>query len=167
MVDASTPLVPLGPLVGRLQVARVIDLVYQTEPLASFDPSFEGRQHAIRPDMRFHPGPTAPDFSGLFSPSRHWRAVAFRRSGLHASTFLSPFAPRPLRRFSALMGTLTPRRVSYSTEASPLHVTRPLRPFCIQPPHAPPSTLSHATPQLDGSPLRVQTSPLASRLAGT
>lgn len=69
------------------------------------------------------------------------------------STFLSPFAPRPLRRFSAPMRTLTPRQVSYPTEVSPLHATRPLRPFCIQPPNAPPSSLSHATPQLDGSPL--------------
>ena len=30
----------------------------------------------------------------------------------HTSTFLSPFAPRPLRRFSARMRTLTPRQVS-------------------------------------------------------
>ena len=69
------------------------------------------------------------------------------------STFLSPFAPRPLRRFSARMGTLTPRQVSHPTEVSPLHVTRHSRPFCLQTPHAPPSPLSHATPQLDGFPL--------------
>jgi hypothetical protein len=53
------------------------------------------------------------------------------------STFLSPFAPRPLRRFSARMGTLTPRQVSCPTEVSPLHVTRRLRPFCLQSPNAP------------------------------
>ena len=64
------------------------------------------------------------------------------------------------------MRTLTPRQVSCPTEVSPLHVTRPLRPFCIQSPYAPPSPLSHATPQLDGSPLRVQTSPVACRLVG-
>lgn len=69
------------------------------------------------------------------------------------STFLSPFAPRPLRRFSAPMRTLTPRPVSCPTEVSPLHVTRRSKPFCLQPPNAPPSPLSHATPQLDGSPL--------------
>ena len=53
------------------------------------------------------------------------------------STFLSPFAPRPLRRFSARMGTLTPRQVSCPTEVSPLHVTRRSRPFCLQSPNAP------------------------------
>lgn len=69
------------------------------------------------------------------------------------STFLSPFAPRPLRRFSARMGTLTPRKVSHPTEVSPLHVTRPSRPFCFQTPQAPPPPLLHATPQRDGFPL--------------
>ena len=53
------------------------------------------------------------------------------------STFLSPLAPRPLRRFSATMGTLTPRKVSHPTEVSPLHVTRHSRPFCLQSPNAP------------------------------
>jgi hypothetical protein len=51
------------------------------------------------------------------------------------------------------MGTLTPRKVSHPTEVSPLHVTRPSRPFCFQTPQAPPSPLSHATPQRDGFPL--------------
>jgi len=69
------------------------------------------------------------------------------------STFLSPFAPRPLRRFSAPMGTLTPRKVSHPTEVSPLHVTRPSRPFCFLTPQAPPPPLLHATPQRDGFPL--------------
>ena len=89
-------------------------------------------------------------------------------SGLavNASTFLVPFAPRPLRRFPATMEPLTPRQVSRSTEVSPLHVTRPF--VTIPPPNtpAPPSPLSHATPQLDGFPSQVQASPLASRLAG-
>ena len=69
------------------------------------------------------------------------------------STFLSPFAPRPLRRFSAPMRTVTPRQVSCPTEVSPLHVTRRFE--TILPPNTqrPPSSLSHATPQLDGSPL--------------
>jgi hypothetical protein len=69
------------------------------------------------------------------------------------STFLSPFAPRPLRRFSAPMRTVTPRQVSCPTEVSPLHVTRRFE--TILPPNTqrPPSSLSHATPQLDRSPL--------------
>src|SRR5947209_12133240 len=41
-----------------------------------------------------------------------------------------------------------------------------LRPFCLQPPNAPPSPLSHATPQLNGLPSRVRASPLIRRLAG-
>src|SRR5215208_5902573 len=69
------------------------------------------------------------------------------------STFLSPFAPRPLRRFSARMGTLTPRQVSCPTEVSPLHATRPLKTILHPTTQGPPSSLSHATPQLDGSPL--------------
>ena len=36
-----------------------IDLVNQAEPLASFHPSFEGRQHAVRPDRWFRPPPEA------------------------------------------------------------------------------------------------------------
>ena len=89
----------------------------------------------------------------MFSPRGHCRRVCFRLPGLHASTFLSPFAPRPLRRFSARMGTVTPRQVSRPTEVSPLHVTRPSETILPPTTQLPPSPLLHATPQLDGSPL--------------
>lgn len=82
------------------------------------------------------------------------------------STFLSPFAPRPLRRFSARMGTLTPRQVSCPTEVSPLHVTRRLRPFCLQPPNAPHRGFHTLPLSSMGLPSRGQASPLACRLTG-
>jgi hypothetical protein len=105
-------------------------------PLASFDPLFEGRQHALAPDARFHPGPTGPGFSGLFSPRGQSCRCLFLRSGAHASTFLSPLTPRPLRRFLATMGTLTPRGAPPpSSEVSPLPVTRPFE--TILPPTTP------------------------------
>ena len=49
-------------------------------------------------------------FFGLFSPdeSRHCRRLLFHESVHNASTFLRPFAPRPLRRFVATTDALTP-----------------------------------------------------------
>lgn len=94
-----------------------------TEPFASLHPFFQGRQHALRPDTRFHPGPSALRFSGLLSLFWHSRRFFFRLSVLHASTFLPPFAPRPLRRFSATMGALTPSLALLSSkQVSLLHV---------------------------------------------
>ena len=66
------PLPPLRSLAlhlraSRLQVRQRVDLVDQTEPTASFHPSFEGRQHAVGPDRRFHPRPAGADLSCLFS----------------------------------------------------------------------------------------------------
>ena len=77
--------------------------------------------------------------SGLCSPHGHSRQFGFRSTVSHASTFLSPFAPRPLRRFSARMRTVTPRGVSlHPLPRSPRFTSPiPLRPFCLQPPHAP------------------------------
>jgi hypothetical protein len=90
---------------------------------ASLHPFFKGRQHALRPDTRFHPGPPVLCFSGLLSLFFwHSRRSIFRLSILHASTFLPPFAPRPLRRFSATMGALTPVWLSLSAQVSLLHV---------------------------------------------
>jgi hypothetical protein len=89
---------------------------------ASFHPLCEGRQHAIRPDIRFNPGPAAPDLSGGVSPrGNHGRALV-RLSVFHASTSLPPLAPRPLRRFNATMETLTPVRLSSGAQVSLFHV---------------------------------------------
>ena len=54
-----------------------MDLVDQAEPLASFDPLFEGRQHPLCPDRRFDPAPAAQDLSGTFSPCGHCLRLCF------------------------------------------------------------------------------------------
>jgi hypothetical protein len=51
------------------------------------------------------------------------------------------------------MRTVTPRQVSCPTEVSPLHATRRFETILPSTTQRPPSPLSHATPQLDGSPL--------------
>ena len=76
----------------------------------------------------------------------------FRQAPPPLSTFLSSFAPRPLRRFSAPMRTLTPRQVSGPTEVSPFHVTRPYETILPPTTPCPPWPLSHATPQRHGLP---------------
>ena len=64
------------------------------------------------------------------------------------------------------MGTLTPRQVSCPTEVSPLHVTRRLRPFCLQSPNAPHRGFHTLPLSSMGLPSRGQASPLACRLTG-
>src|SRR5271157_3246916 len=48
----------------RKQCAFGVDFVDQAEPLASFDPLFEGRQHPRCPNPRFDPAPSEQDLSG-------------------------------------------------------------------------------------------------------
>jgi len=62
-------------------------------PNASFHPLFQGRQHPLCPDARFHPPPTWTGFSSLLSPEGHCRRLVFRAFGHRVSTFLHPFAP--------------------------------------------------------------------------
>jgi hypothetical protein len=97
----------------------------QAQPRRSYcppwTPHIEGRQHPVRPYRRFHPRPAASNLSGLLSPFGHLRRALFRLPVRHESTFLSPFAPRPLRRFLATMETPTPRQISASGEVSLLH----------------------------------------------
>ena len=57
-----------------------------------------------------------------FSPHGHCRRFCFPTSVRHASTFLPPFTPRPLRRFIATMRALTPARLSSAEQVSLLHV---------------------------------------------
>lgn len=103
---------------------------------ASFHPRFEGRQHPVRPHRWFRPRPPGADISALFSPGfpGHWRRFFFHPCVLSESIFLRPFAPRPLRRFNATMGALTPARCGSSGtrpehraqpgQVSPLHAFR-------------------------------------------
>ena len=93
----------------------------------------------------------------------HWRWFRFCPDRRHASTFLPPLAPSPLRDFSATMEALTPVRPALR----PLHEHR----LCGEqvslihasgPPIIPspttlglPPSLSHPTPQRVGLPTRV------------
>jgi hypothetical protein len=87
---------------------------YQPKPFPSFNPRFQGRQHALRPDRWFYPSPPGSDVSPLLSRFRHCRGWLFRRSVFHASTFLPPFAPRALPRFFATTEALSPPGYSSS-----------------------------------------------------
>jgi hypothetical protein len=140
----------------------------------SFHAVFQRRQHASRPDTRFGPRPravlpTEPStraLSGLHAPApfgRHCRRCRFRGSSHHASTFLRPLAPRALPRFDATTDALTSpwpalcaldraMNTLMTPRRSPCFTCMALRPFRRQPPHAAPPSLSHATPQRDGSP---------------
>lgn len=90
--------------------------------------------------------------------------VIFVALSIPVSTSLRPFAPCPLRHFLATMDALTPARVSCPAQVSLIHM--PDLPTIPPPPTwMAPASLSHATLQLAGLPLRVWTSPLASRLA--
>lgn len=55
----------------------------------------------------------------MFSPGGHCRRFLFLRYLFHGSTSLPPFAPRPLRRFTARMGALTPDRVTFRLVTDP------------------------------------------------
>jgi len=89
-------------------------IIEQTEPNISFHPLNEGLQHAIRPYGAFHPV-KRPSFSHLFSRLRHCHGDRFTLYRHRTSTFLRPFAPRPLRRFPATMDALTPDRWALRT----------------------------------------------------
>jgi hypothetical protein len=91
--------------------------------IASFDPRFEGRQHAFRPQRVFHPPPAVADVSGLLRRRvrRHCRRFGFARCVFHASTFLRPFARRALPRFLAPMDALTPAPTALRPRASSMN----------------------------------------------
>ena len=116
----------------------------------------------------------------MLSPGGHYRRFVFRRHGLAVSTFLRPVAPRPLRRFFATMGALTPAPVSVQTQVSLLHVTAPSdhsvprhhMPTCRRLVTQSLSRLEHGCPSgtsAAGFPLfgRVWASPILRRLAST
>ena len=88
------------------------------------NPSFEGVQHAVGPDSTFHPRPPGAGLSATFSPLGHCLRGVFVLPRRHASSFLAPFAPQPLRRFFATMGPLTPTGIP-ARQVSVLHVTTP------------------------------------------
>src|SRR5215831_14007617 len=90
------------------QILGTPNFIDQSKPFTSFNPRFQGCQHAFRPDCRFHPGPTGSDFSPLLSRFRHCRGLLLLHSVFHASTFLPALAPRALPRFCATTQALSP-----------------------------------------------------------
>ena len=84
----------------------------------------------------FHPI-VRPSFSRLFSRLRHCHGGLFILYRHHPSTFLRPFAPRPLHRFFTSMDALTPVRRALRTltwgnelptcpgQVSLVHIARP------------------------------------------
>lgn len=149
-VGGSPPRGSAGASVSRGQGEQPLLRKEGVWPLAFFHPLFEGRQHALGPDRRFHPRPPGADLSGLFSPCGHSRRFLFHQSVLHASTSLPPFAPRPLQalpssyegsdscqaiaalRLSPSMNTVLvpPRR-------SPRFTCTAFQPFRLHPPDSP------------------------------
>ena len=109
MIRPGTAFVPSDRLPGGLKGRWPVHLINQAEPNVSFHPLNEGIQHAIRPYGAFHPV-KRPSFSRLFSRLRHYHGDHFTLYRHRTSTFLRPFAPRPLRRFPAIMDALTPDR---------------------------------------------------------
>ena len=109
-------------------------------PFASFHPVLQGCQHAVGPYRGFHPLPSGADVSASYRALAHYRRFGFSRHRSSASTFLAPFAPRPLRRFIATMEPLTPGEVT-SYAGSPSLSRSAFPPFCRQPPRAPPPSL--------------------------
>src|SRR5271157_1401175 len=134
------------------QYAFGMNLVDQTEPLASFDPLFEGCQHPHCPNQWFDPAPTAQDLSGTSSLFRHCLRLFFRRFGHCVSTFLRPLAPPELPGLLATMGALTPGRPALRLPREHehrlwrrpgLHASchRTFRSFRLQPPAVVPTRL--------------------------
>ena len=60
------------------------------------DPVARGRQHAFRPDRRFHPRPLGRGVFFLRRRCRHWQRLGFHRSGLSASIFLPRLRSTPI-----------------------------------------------------------------------
>ena len=136
-------------------------LVDQAEPLASFDPLFEGCQHPLCPDRRFDLHDQAQDLSGSYSLCRHCRRLFFRRFGHCVSTFLHPLAPPVLPGFLATMGALTPGRPAlrltrehehrlWRHPGLPAFCHRVFRSFRLQPPTVVPTLLWVSCVRLTG-----------------
>ena len=98
-------------------------------PKLSEVPSFEGCQHAFRPNRGFAPRPAGADVFCLYIRIARnlCRRFWFHRFAPLASTFLPPFAPRALPRFNAHTEALTPG--SRMSAGLGQHVSVVYRPF--------------------------------------
>jgi hypothetical protein len=140
----------------------------KAEPLASLDPLFEGRQHALAPERRFGPRPSGADLSGLLSfTAKHWRRWFFLRSVAHALHLPASLGSTPitaLRRYYGRSDSWT------GLDARPgLPDSRPHPSVRSAANHPPPSTSGFNTLPLSrrASRCRVWASPFTRRLATT
>src|SRR5580704_10223765 len=90
------------------QILGTPNFIDQPKPFSSFNPRFQGCQHAFGPDHGFHPRPAGADLSLLWSRCRPSRGSLFLWSVCHASPFLPPLTPRALTRFFATTEALSP-----------------------------------------------------------
>jgi len=104
------------------------------EGVPPFHPRLQSCQHAIRPHRSFDPRPSGPDLSGLLR-HRHSRRFPFARCALHASTFLPPFARRPLQTLHRSYGGSDSCR-RHTDDRSPEFTCLAFPSFCPQPPDA-------------------------------
>src|SRR5271157_4246712 len=149
-IDSGGAVFPPHRPKGGLQIAGRKNFVPEPEPYGCRLALFEPFQHALRPNLRFHPPPSVVGFSGLWRRGfpRHSRrssclVLGHRR---RASTFLHPLAPRALPRFLATMDALTPAGRFFgprgherpSVPGGPPCLSRThFQPFCLQPPRHP------------------------------
>ena len=150
-IDADAALVGLHSREGCLQAAQRQDLINHAVPTSSFHPVLQGLHHPWCPDGGLYPGVSSWRLSVARSPCGHCRrrplggvrhlGCTLLSSGHHVSTFLAPFAPRPLRRFDAPTEPLTSAPVS-----SPAIRISLLHAHCL-PPILSPTTPSIPRPQ--------------------
>ena len=139
MVYPAGSAILLHLLERALKIFLPIDFINQTEPLTSFDPVFQGRQHRVCPHTRFHPVPSFPPFLGfssLLSPFGHYRRFNFR-SCFHP-LFLFPVAlcSTGFHRFPRYYGDSDSRPNLQHQGGYPCFTHLYFRPFRHQPPLA-------------------------------
>ncbi len=93
-------------------------------PFLFFDSPIGVCQHSFQANRWFNPS-NIRGLSDPFSRERQFNRSPFPLFACHASTFLSPLAPYPLRYFLAIMETLTPVSLSPNLQVSLVHMVRP------------------------------------------
>ena len=166
-VNATSPGVGMHLFPCQSKCSFRTDLVDQAEPLLSFQPSSEGRQHRFSPYTPFGLVSLPQVLFRLFIPHGNSRGSCFVVHGFCLSTFLPPFAPRALPRFITTMMALTSARLRsrgfLPEQISMLpHVTFPA--FSPQPSTTTRSSLLNEACEGKRLQLRLQTSPVARRL---
>ena len=79
-VHATGPGVGLHLCPSQFKYVQPVDLIDQAEPLVSFDPHMEGRQHLLAPDRALRSVAGLRSFSSLFIPNGNSRRWFFTRS---------------------------------------------------------------------------------------